>query len=183
MAEAEKEGTAKKEGRIARQLRIAREVRAEPRTAITRIRGWLVGLWTARGGGLYGLGVVVSFLILEARMIADDVAESAGVTDFLVGELIEFVFRLGFMSVLNGFLALLWPLWVLERLRFWGIGLLAAAYGVFEYGLRPLVESRVPELAGARQAKAERRREKREKKAERSRRRAEKKERRRRGLR
>lgn len=179
----EDERTAKKEGRIARQLRIAREVRAEPRTALSLIRGWLVGIWTARGGGLYGLGVVVSFLILEARMIADDVAGSSGVTDFLVGELIEFVFRLGFMSVLNGFLALLWPLWVLERLGFWGILLLAAAFAAFEYGLRPLVESRVPELAEAREAKAARRREKREKKTERARRRAEKKERRRRGLR
>ncbi|NBC23285.1 MAG: hypothetical protein GVY21_07420 [Gammaproteobacteria bacterium] len=170
---------AKKEGRIARQVRIAKEVRAEPRTALTLIRSWLVGLWTARGGGLYGLGVVVSFLILEARMIAGDLAESSGVADFLVGEFLEFVFRLGFMSVVNGFLALLWPLWVLERLGFWGIVLLAGAYAAFEYGLRPLVESRVPELAQAREAKAARRREKREKKTERARRRAAKKARRR----
>jgi len=177
-----REKTQKKEGRIARQLRIAREVRAEPRTALTRIRGWLVGLWTARGGGLYGLGVLVSFLILEARMIADDVAESSGVADFLVGEIVEFVFRLGFMSVLNGFLALLWPLWVLDRLGYLGIALLVAAFVGFEYGLRPLVESHVPELAEAREAKAAQRREKREKKAERARRRAEKKARRRGGL-
>ena len=169
----------KKEGRIARQVRIAKEVRAEPRTALTLIRGWLVGLWTARGGGLYGLGVVVGFLILEVRMIAGDLAESSGVADFLVGEIVEFVFRLGFMSVVNGFLALLWPLWVLERLGVWGIVLLAGAYAAFEYGLRPLVESRVPELAEAREAKAARRREKQEKKAERARRRAAKRARRR----
>lgn len=172
----------KKEGRIARQLRIAGEVRREPRTAITLVRGWLVGLWTARGGGLYGLGVVVSFLILEARMIAGDLAESDGVTDFLMGEIVEFVFRLGFMSVLNGLLALLWPLWVLERLGYWGIALLVGGFAAFEYGLRPLVESRVPELAEAREAKAERKREKRQKKEERARARAEKKARRRGGV-
>lgn len=178
-----KAGKTAKEGRIARHLRIARGVRDEPRTLITLIRGWLVGLWSARGGGLYGLGVVVGFLVLEARMIADDLAGSSGVVDFLAGEIVEFVFRLGYMSVVNGFLALLWPLWVLERLGYWGIAVLAAAFVGFEYGLRPLIEARVPELAEAREAKAARRQAKRDRKSERARRRAERKERRRRRLR
>lgn len=170
----------RKEGRIARHLRIAREVKAEPRTAITLVRGWLVHLWAARGGGLYGLGVVVSFLILEARMISEDLAESSGVADFLVGEIVEFVFRLGFMSFVNGFLALLWPVYVLERLELWGLVLLVGAYFAFEYGLRPFAESRLPELAEARQEAAARKHAKRERKAERARRRAERRERRRR---
>lgn len=159
------QGKQKKEGRIARHLRVAGEVRREPRTALTLIRGWLVRLWAARGGGLYGLGVVVSFLILEARMIAGDLADSAGVADFLVGEIVEFVFRLGYMSFVNGLLALLWPLYVLERLELWGLVLLAAGYAVFEYGLRPLVESRVPELVEAREARAAQKQAKRDRKA------------------
>ncbi len=166
----------KKEGRIARQLRIAREVRDEPGTAVTLIRDWFTRLWAARGGGLYGLGVVVSFLVLEARTIAGDFAASSGVVDFVGGEILEFVFRLGFMSFLNGMLALLWPLYLLERFEFWGIALLAAAYLLFEYVLRPVVESRLPELAEARSEMAERKRRKREKKeqkkAEKARRRA-----------
>lgn len=155
----------KKEGRIARQLRVAHEVRREPRTALTLMRDWLVRLWAARGGGLYGLGVVVSFLVREARMIADDFAESAGITDFFAGEIIEFVFRLGFMSFVNGFLALLWPLYVLERLQLWGLVLLGGGYLVFEYALRPLIETVVPELAAAREAMAAKKRERKEARA------------------
>ncbi|MEJ2603249.1 MAG: hypothetical protein P8172_08120 [Gammaproteobacteria bacterium] len=167
-------GGRKKEGRIARQLRIASEVRQEPRTAVTLIRSWLARLWAARGGGLYGLGVVVSFLVLEARTISGDFAASAGIADFLAGEIVEFVFRLGFMSFLNGFLALLWPVYVLERFEFWGLALLVAAYLVFEHALRPVVESRLPELAEARAERAERKREKRARKEDKARRRAEK---------
>lgn len=158
-----------KEGRVAKHLRVAREVRAEPRLAVRLTRDWLVGLWAAKGGGFYGLGVVVTFLILEASTIAGDISGSESLAGFIGGELLEYVFRFGVQSFINGLLAFIWPAFVLERLEVWGLLLLVGGYFVFEYALKPTVENWAPELKAAREARAERRREKRERKAARRR--------------
>ncbi|MEM8767167.1 MAG: hypothetical protein AAGE43_06970 [Pseudomonadota bacterium] len=55
------------------------------------------------------------------------------------------------MAFLNVFLALLWPIYVLEHFQGMGIILLVFGYLVFgylgfEYELRPLIERRFPEL-------------------------------------
>ena len=42
-----------------------------------------------RGGGLYAVGYIASFLWFEARTLADEIAESSGVGDFLRSQIVE----------------------------------------------------------------------------------------------
>ena len=79
-------------------------------------------------------------------MLLGDISESEGVADFVGSQLFEYVFLFGIQSLLNSVLALIWPLFVLESLGAWGLGLLLVAYLAFERLLRPLVEAHFPEL-------------------------------------
>ena len=134
------------EGRMARHLRIGREVSQEPAKAIPLAREALVEAWRARGGGFYGLGYLIAFCWLQVNVLVGDVSESDSVSQFAIGAAIEYVLRFSLMALLNVFLALLWPFYVLEQFGGMGIILLALGYLAFEYGLRPMVEQVFPEL-------------------------------------
>lgn len=121
----------------------------DPRSLGGLIRGALVDLWRARGGGLFGLGYVVTFVSLEVRLVVTEFAGSDSVLSFIESELLEYLLRLGIMSFVNVLLALLWPVLLLDRLGAWGLLLLPAAYFAFERWLRPEVEARFPELRRA----------------------------------
>ncbi len=139
----DKKPKAKKEGRIKRYQRQARQIHEDPKSIGTMIRDGLVGVWRARGGGFYGLGYLITFIWLEIQLLFGDVAESDGVVDFVSSQMIELFFR----SFVNGFLAFLWPVYVLQWMDGWGIALLVGGYFVFEKGLRPAVEGWLPDLA------------------------------------
>ena len=134
------------EGRMARHLRVGREVVGEPARALPLAREALLEAWQARGGGFYGLGYLIAFCWLQVNVLLGDVSESDSVSQFAVGAAIEYMLRFSLMAFLNVFLALLWPLYVLEQFGGMGIILLALGYLGFEYGLRPLVEQVFPEL-------------------------------------
>lgn len=138
------------EGWIARHVRIARQIGREPHSAFALLRGAAVALWVARGGGFYGLGCVVAFIALEVRTFTTELAASTSVSDFITSQALEYVLRIGFMSFLNGFLALIWPVYLLDWLGVPGVLILAGGYLVFEQGLQPIVEGHVPELKTAR---------------------------------
>lgn len=150
----------KPEGRLARHRRIAREVYAQPRSLGGHIRDGLVSVWVARGAGFYGLGWIVTFLVLEITMFGNELAQSDGVTEFVGGQLIEYVFRMGFLSLVNSLLAAIWPVYLLQWLSGYGILVFVGGYFAFEKLLRPFVEERFPELRNAREARAARQREK-----------------------
>ncbi len=136
----------KKEGRIERYKRQARQIHDNPKSIGTMMRDALVGVWRARGGGFYGLGYVITFIVLEIRLIVGDVSESEGVVDFVSSQMIEFIFRFGIQSFVNGFLAFLWPVYILNWLGAWSIALLVGGYYGFEKLLRPAVEGWLPDL-------------------------------------
>jgi len=117
-----------------------------PRSIGELSRQGLLGLWRARGGGFYGLGYVVTFVVLEVRLVAGEFGSSDSLMAFLSDQLLEYLLRLGFMSFLNVALAFLWPLFVMQYLHGWGLLLLVIGYFGFERWLRPLVESSLPEL-------------------------------------
>jgi len=110
-------------------------------SAIPWLRNWLLKMWRAKGGGFYGLGFVIAFITLEIRMFAAEFSGSDSVAEFIIGEALESLLRIGFLSFLNGFLALLWPVYLLERLGLWGIAILIGGYFGFERVLRPIVEN------------------------------------------
>lgn len=136
----------RREGRIRRHLRVAGEVRQDPKRLYPLLREGLIDVWRSRGGGFYGLGYVVAFVCLEAATIIGEALDSSGAGDFALGQFLEYLFRLGLLSFVNVFQALLWPFYVLEHLGGAGIILLAAGFLGFEFLLKPLVERHVPEL-------------------------------------
>ncbi len=156
----------KPESRLARHRRIAEEIYAEPRTAGEHLRRAFVTVWVSHGAGFYGLGWICAFLVLEFDMITGEFGESEGVGDFLGSQLLEYVFRIGFMSFVNGILASIWPVYVIESLgALWSAALLVGGYFAFEKLLRPAVEAWSPELKAAREAAAAKAEEKAQKKA------------------
>ncbi len=149
-AKKQKASRAVKESRFARHRRIAGEIYAEPRSLGGHVRNGLVSLWVARGAGFYGLGWLVTFVVLEVQLFTGELIESSGFVDFVSNQLFEYVLRFGVLSFLNSLLAFIWPVFVLQHLAGYGIVALVAGYFAFERLLRPAVEARLPELAEAR---------------------------------
>jgi len=137
----------RKENRLRRQVRIAGEVGRNPRRAWPLFCSALLRVWRTRGGGLYGLGYVLTFGYLEVRFFVTEFLQSAGVVDFFTAQLMEHVFRFGLQSMLNSVHALIWPVYVMQAWRGWGIALLALGFIVFDRLLKPAVERRFPSLS------------------------------------
>ena len=154
----------KKEGRLASHIRVGKQLYREPRSIVSLMRGWLLSLWQARGGGFFGLGYVITFVGLQIRTFTGDILGSDSVSDFVLQQAFEFVFRICIESFVNVFLALLWPAFVLAWIGGWGIPVLLGGYLGFERGLRPLIESWLPELREGRVRRAQQKQEKRERK-------------------
>ena len=151
MIEKETDKETDKEGRFARHRRIAQEIYAEPRSIGGFIRDGFVSMWVAHGAGFYGLGWIVTFVVLEVNMFGGELVQSDGVADFVGSQLIEYALRVGFLSFMNSLLAAIWPVYVLQWLNGYGILILIGGYLGFEKLLRPMVESRFPELLEARE--------------------------------
>ena len=144
--ESGKKQSRKKESRLRHHWRVAGELKEDPKRATPLLREAIVNVWQARGGGLYGLGYIVAFCVFEVQFFLTEIGESQGVGDFLSGQLIEYVLRFGVQSIINGFLALLWPLHLINAFGPWAIVALIAAFLGFEKLLRPTVERHFPEL-------------------------------------
>ena len=152
------------EGRFQRAKRVAGELKEDPRRTLPLVRSVLVDIWRSRGGGFYGLGYLIAFVFYEIEMILGDAAEATSMSGFALGQMLEIVFRLSFLSFVNAFQALLWPLTVLQLYEGLGIILLIGSYLAFEYLLKPGVEELFPELKEHRELKAQNREQKAEKK-------------------
>lgn len=118
--------------RLDSMIATARLIRAEPRQIGTMMREAAITLWSSRGGGFYGLGYVIAFLVLETRTLISGVASSDTVLGFIGQEVTQVIFRMAFESLLNSLLAFLWPLFVLQLMSTWGIVVLVV--GWWSYG-------------------------------------------------
>ena len=148
--EAQKKDRKKKPGVRARLKERSSEFADLGRTAIHQPRdvpqkvGGMFGksvrdMYRARGGGFYACGFVISFLLLEARTLADDLFSSSGVGDFISGQLFEWVLRFALDSLGNTIQALIWPVTVIAWSPPFGIAGLAVGYIVFrQYIKEPL---------------------------------------------
>ena len=98
-------------------------------------------IWDARGGGFYACGFVVTFIFMEINMLLDDVVEAESVGDFFTSQIFEMFFRYFSESFVNGFLALIWPVYVIEFRPPWGFALLLGMYLVFAGLLKAPLEA------------------------------------------
>ncbi len=135
----------RKKGWACRTSDNVREVAQNPRALPTLIQRWLVRLWRSKGGGYYGFGFVVTFVVLEIRMLVEDWQDSQGIADFLGQQLLEFVFRFFIESFINSLLAFVWPVLLIGKLELWGVGLLVVGYFVFERAIKPRLAKLIPD--------------------------------------
>lgn len=132
----------KKPGVRARLKERGSEISDLGRTAIHQPRevpqkvGGLIGnsirkMYVARGGGFYACGFVVSFVLLEAQTLADDLFSSSGIGGFIGEQLLQWIFRFALDSLVNTVQALIWPVYVIAWKPPAGALVFAAAYFVF----------------------------------------------------
>lgn len=121
----------------------------KPRSIGLMVRKSLVGIWQARGGGLYGLGYVITFVANEVPRVISSFSEIIESAESVLGAVLEWLLRFGADTFESMLYAFIWPVFVLQSLGGWGIALLVGAFIVFEKLLRPLVEAAVPELRAA----------------------------------
>jgi hypothetical protein len=119
----------------------AQAVRREPRSALPRARDAAIALWSSRGGGFYGLGYVVAFVVLEIRTVVTGFATSDDVIGFIGQEIVQTFFRVAFESLVNTLLAFVWPFFVLQALEGWGVLLLVAGWWAYGRWAVPWVRS------------------------------------------
>ena len=103
-------------------------------------RRWFRKIWKVRGGGLYALGYIVTFVWLEVQSLTGDIVGSDGVGDFVTGQVFEFVFRFFSDSIVNMVMAFLWPLRFLEYRPPLGMIALLLLYLGFARYLKPPIE-------------------------------------------
>lgn len=76
--------------------------------------GGAVGkLWRKHGGGYYALIAVGTFVYMEIMSFVDSFMTSSGFEEFVKSELIEAIFLFGLETIINTFLAGIWPfMWI-----------------------------------------------------------------------
>ena len=104
-------------------------------------------IWRTRGGGFYGLGYVVTFVVLEVRAFIGNFEGDGDIATMIVQEVLQFFFRFAAQSFVNGFIGFGWPIFVFDYLKGWAILVLGASWFVFDRWAKPWINARVPELA------------------------------------
>jgi hypothetical protein len=132
--------------RIGESLTTLGAVATKPHSIGPMLRHGLLAIWRVRGGGFYGLGYLICFVVLEVRMFVGNFEGGDDVVTMIVFEVLEFVFRFTVQSFLNGLLAFLWPAFVLDVLHGWGILLIGGAWLAFDRWAKPYIEAWLPEL-------------------------------------
>lgn len=98
-------------------------------------------VWSARGGGLYACGFLITFLWLEVSTFAREVASADSIGSFITEQLFEFVIRFTVQSLENTVQAFLWPLPIIEWSPVWGGVFLGGLYVIFRQFLKkPLTD-------------------------------------------
>ena len=116
------------------------EPKAFPREVGGIVRRILRRVWDARGGGLYAVGFVVTFVYLETKMFVSDIAEAESVGGFFTEQAAEMAFRYLGESIQNTVQAFIWPVKVIQVDPEWGIALLVAAFFLFDRFLKSKIE-------------------------------------------
>ncbi len=93
-----------------------------------------------RGGGLYAVGYILTFLFFEAKTLAGEVAESTGIADFLSNQIFEFVIRFATDSLQNMIKAFMWPVYIVELSPPYGAIALGVAFFAFPRYLKKPIE-------------------------------------------
>ena len=103
-------------------------------------RRWFRKVWEVRGGGLYAIGYAAAFIYFEARTLADEIAGSSGVRDFISEQMPEFITRFAAATLENMVRSFIWPVYVIELHAVYGGIALGLAFWLFPIYLKPTIE-------------------------------------------
>ncbi len=121
----------------------------EPKRIVPMAREGSIRLWQSRGGGLYGLGYVLTFIsleILEIPELAQDLFNLFVGDGSTPGALLALIIEFFVDTGLNMVYAFIWPALLIEQFHGFGVFLVAFGFATFNRFWRPLVERLVPEL-------------------------------------
>jgi len=102
--------------------------------------GWFRKVWKVRGGGLYAVGYILTFLFYEAKTLVEEISQSTGIGDFLSSQLIEFVLRFATDSLQNMIQAFMWPVSIVGLFPPYGAIALGLAFFAFPRYLKKPIE-------------------------------------------
>lgn len=128
---------------------LGNEPKAVPGKLLHIVRRSVRTIWDARGGGFYACGFVITFIVLEIRMLLEDVVSAEGVGDFFSEQLFEMFFRYFTESFVNSIKSFIWPLFVMQFRPPVGIIALIAGYFLFSRVLKSHLEDWLFEDAAA----------------------------------
>ena len=130
--------------RIGQGLRSAGEAVQDPGTlpgkAHGRLRRWFRKVWEVRGGGLYALGYIATFLWFEAKTLAGEISEAEGVVDFFQNQIAEFLVRFFTETITNMIKAFMWPVYIVQLYPPWGAIALGVSFALFASVLQKPIE-------------------------------------------
>jgi len=121
----------------------------EPRSIGPMLRENLIGLFRSRGGGLYALGYVATFVLLEVLEIPEFIGDVAGLftgSGTLPGSLLALIVDFFVDTIGNMILAFMWPALLINYFEWVGVAMVAIGFATYDRFLRPIVERFVPEL-------------------------------------
>ena len=122
----------------------SRETIRDPRGTLRRAHGWFRRwfrkLFKVRGGGLYALGYIVTFVYFEVMTLAGEVVESSTVSGFLGAQAFDFVFRFLSDTIGNMARAFIWPFTVISIRPPYGLAALVLGFMLFDRMVRPPLE-------------------------------------------
>lgn len=113
---------------------LVEEPRAFPGRLKVEFLNWARATWSARGGGFYACGFVVTFIFLEVKLLFTELFTSTG--GFIVEQTLQILLRFTVDSLVNTLLALIWPALVLGLSPLWGAVGLAVGYLTFSRFLK-----------------------------------------------
>lgn len=119
---------------------LVNEPRAFPRAFTDFLRHSFRTVWDARGGGLYAIGYVLTFVWLEIRMFVDEVFSAESVGGFFGEQIFEMLFRFFGESIQNMVYAFIWPVWFIQYRSPWGLVILVVMFVVFSNFLKAPLE-------------------------------------------
>ena len=96
-----------------------------------------------RGGGLYAVGYIVTFLYFEMRTVIGEIADATGLGDFLSDQLLGFVIRFATESLANMVKAFMWPVYIVQIYPPFGAILLGLAFYIFPAYLKKPLEKKL----------------------------------------
>ncbi len=107
------------------------------------VRSRFKKIWDVRGGGLYAVGYIVTFLYFEVRTVIGEIADATGLADFLSDQLLGFVIRFATDSLVNMVKAFIWPVYIVQLNSVFGGIVLGVAFYIFPKYLKKPLEKKL----------------------------------------